>query len=234
VNEKRDDKMKPVIELDNVNKTYKMDEIEIRALNDVDLKINKKDFIAIMGPSGSGKSTLLHMVGCLDRPTSGKILLDGIDISKLNDSELARARGKKIGFVFQYFNLYPTLTAQGNVELPMTIIETDKEIRKKRALELLKSVGLEKRAKHLPSQLSGGERQRVSIARALANNPSLLLADEPTGNLDSKSGREIMELFVSLSKEERTIVVVTHDQLIASHAESIVRIRDGRIQEGRK
>lgn len=225
--------MKPVIELNQVSKTYKMDEVEVHALNGIDMKIKKKEFVAIMGPSGSGKSTLLNMVGCLDRPSSGKIFLDGVDISKLNDSELARMRGRKIGFVFQYFNLYPTLTAQGNVELPMMIIEENKKIREKRALELLRSVGLEKRAKHLPSQLSGGERQRVAIARALANNPSLLLADEPTGNLDSNSGKEIMGLFVRLNEEERTIVVVTHDQIIASHAESIVKIKDGRIQGGK-
>jgi len=226
--------MKPVIELNQVNKTYKMDDVEVQALNGVDLKINKKEFVAIMGPSGSGKSTLLQMMGCLDRPTSGKIFLEGTDISKLNDSELARVRGRKIGFIFQVFNLYPTLTAQENIELPMMIVEENKKIREERALDLLKAVGLEKRAKHLPSQLSGGERQRVAIARALANDPSLLLADEPTGNLDSKSGKEILKLFVSLSKEGRTIVVVTHDQNIASHAKNIVKIKDGRIREVKK
>jgi len=226
--------MKPVIELNQVNKTYKMDDVEVQALNGVDLKINKKEFVAIMGPSGSGKSTLLQMMGCLDRPTSGKIFLEGTDISKLNDSELARVRGRKIGFIFQVFNLYPTLTAQENIELPMMIVEENKKIREERALDLLKAVGLEKRAKHLPSQLSGGERQRVAIARALANDPSLLLADEPTGNLDSKSGKEILKLFVSLSKEGRTIVVVTHDQNIASYAKNIVKIKDGRIREVKK
>lgn len=223
--------MKPIIELDQVNKTYKMGEVEVKALNNVDLKISKKDFVAIMGPSGSGKSTLLNMIGCLDRPSSGKVFLGGIDISKLNDSELARIRGKKIGFIFQFFNLYPSLTAQGNVELPMMIVEENKKTREKKALELLKSVGLDKRAGHLPSQLSGGERQRVAIARALANDPSLLLADEPTGNLDSKSGKEIMNSFTELNKEGRTIVVVTHDQQIASHAKTIIKIKDGRIQE---
>jgi putative ABC transport system ATP-binding protein len=226
--------MKPVVELNQVSKTYKMDDIEVQALENVDLKIGKKEFVAIMGPSGSGKSTLLHIIGCLDRPSSGKIFLDGTDISKLNDSELARLRGKKIGFVFQFFYLYPTLTAQGNVELPMMIIEQDKEVREKRALELLKIVGLEKRAEHLPSQLSGGERQRVAIARALANNPKIVLADEPTGNLDSKSGKEIMELFVNLNEEGRTIVIATHEEYVASHAESIVKIKDGRIQEVKK
>jgi len=226
--------MKPVIELNQVSKTYKMDSVEVQALNDVNLEINNKEFVAIMGPSGSGKSTLLSLIGCLDRPSSGKILLDGIDISKLNDSELARIRGKKIGFVFQSFNLYPTLTARGNVELPMVIVEQDKKTREKRALELLKNVGLEGRANHLPSQLSGGERQRVAIARALANSPSLLLADEPTGNIDSKAGKELLKIFVDLNKEGKTIVIVTHDKNIASRAKRIVNIRDGRIQERKR
>lgn len=221
--------MESVIELDQVSKTYKMDEVEVKALNGVDLKIKKKEFVAIMGPSGSGKSTLLNMIGCLDRPTAGKVFLDGSDISKLNDSQLARVRGKKIGFVFQYFNLYPTLTAQGNVELPMMIVEKDKEFREKRAVELLKIVGLESRAKHLPSQLSGGERQRVSIARALANEPSFILADEPTGNLDSKSGSEIMKIFVKLNEQGKTIVIVTHDEIIASHSKHVIKVKDGKI-----
>jgi putative ABC transport system ATP-binding protein len=226
--------MKPVIEMRQVSKTYKMGEVKVRALSEASLKVEKSELMAIMGPSGSGKSTLLHMLGCLDRPSSGEILLDGAGTSNLNDSQLARIRGKKIGFVFQYFNLYPTLTARENVELPMIIAEEDKKSRKQRSTQLLKSVGLEKRMNHLPSQLSGGERQRVAIARALANNPSLILADEPTGNLDSKSGREIIELFISLNKEGRTIIVVTHDEAIASHAKYIVKIKDGKIQEGKK
>jgi putative ABC transport system ATP-binding protein len=221
--------MASVIELDQVSKVYKMDEVEVQALNKVDVKIKNKEFVAIMGPSGSGKSTMLQMIGCLDRPTSGKIFLDGTDVSKLNDSQLARVRGKKIGFVFQYFNLYPTLTAQGNVELPMMIIEEDKKYRKKRALELLKIVGLEKRANHLPSQLSGGERQRVAIARALANEPTFLLADEPTGNLDSKSGSDIMKIFVELNKNGKTLIIVTHDEMIASHSKHIIKLKDGEI-----
>lgn len=226
--------MSAVIELDHVSKTYKMDEVNVQALNGVDLKINKKEFVAIMGPSGSGKSTLLHMIGCLDRPSSGKIFLDGSDVSKLNDSQLARVRGKKIGFVFQYFNLYPTLTAQGNVELPMMIIEKEKKFREERALQLLKRVGLQERASHLPSQLSGGERQRVAIARALANEPAFILADEPTGNLDSKSGSEVMKIFVELNKEGKTVIIVTHDETIASHSERIVKVRDGKIIGGKK
>jgi putative ABC transport system ATP-binding protein len=225
--------MAPVIELDHVSKVYKMDEVEVKALNGVDLNIKNKEFVAIMGPSGSGKSTLLQMIGCLDRPTSGKIFLDGADTSKLSDNQLARVRGKKIGFVFQYFNLYPTLTAQGNVELPMMITEEDKKIREKRALELLKEVGLEQRAQHLPSQLSGGERQRVAIARALANEPAFILADEPTGNLDSQSGNEIMKVFVNLNKEGKTIIIVTHDAMIASHSKHIIKLKDGKVIGGK-
>ncbi|MFH1106130.1 MAG: ABC transporter ATP-binding protein [Candidatus Aenigmatarchaeota archaeon] len=225
--------MRPVIELEQVSKTYKMDEVEVNALRDADLKIKRSDWVTIMGPSGSGKSTLMHLIGCLDRPSSGRILLDGVDISKLNDSELARLRAKKIGFIFQSFNLYPTLTARGNVELPMMIAEEGRQKMEKRSLELLKLVGLENRANHLPSQLSGGERQRVAIARALANDPALLLADEPTGNLDSKSGKEIMKLFVELNREGRTIVVVTHDSIIASHSKNVVKIKDGKIREGK-
>ncbi len=226
--------MNSVIELDQVSKIYKMDEVEVPALKDVDVKIKNKEFVAIMGPSGSGKSTMLQMIGCLDRPTSGKVFLDGTDVSKLNDSQLARVRGKKIGFVFQYFNLYPTLTAQGNVELPMMIVEMDKKHRQKRALELLKIVGLEKRANHLPSQLSGGERQRVAIARALANEPAFVLADEPTGNLDSKSGNDIMKIFVELNERGKTIIIVTHDENIASHSKRIIKLKDGEIIGDRK
>jgi putative ABC transport system ATP-binding protein len=225
--------MKPVIELNHVSKSYKMDEVEVKALNNVDLKINKKEFVAIMGPSGSGKSTLLHMVGCLDRPTEGKIILDGTDISTLNDSELARLRGNRLGFVFQFFNLYPTLTALENVELPMMIVEKNKSEREERTRELLKIVGMEKRSEHLPSQLSGGERQRIAIARALANDPSLILADEPTGNLDSKTGEEIMKFLNRLQeKEEKTVVIVTHEPDIARYAERIIYLKDGRIVKG--
>jgi putative ABC transport system ATP-binding protein len=226
---------KSIITLKNVEKTYLMDEVRVQALRNVDLDVREKDFVAIMGPSGSGKSTMLHLIGCLDRPTSGKVFLNGTDISKLNDSELARLRGREIGFVFQTFNLYPTLTALENVELPMMIIEKKKKERLERALNLLEIVGLEGRINHLPSQLSGGERQRVAIARALSNDPKLILADEPTGNLDSKSGDEIMKIFVDLNKNGKTVVVITHDQTIASHAKEIVRIKDGEIiRSGKK
>ena len=218
-----------IIKLKDVGKVYQMEEVKVRALDNVNLEINKNDFLAIMGPSGSGKSTLLHMIGCLDRPSYGKVYLNGTDVSKLNDSKLARLRGKEIGFVFQTFNLYPTLTALENVELPMLIVEKNKKERKERAKELLKIVGLEERAEHLPSELSGGERQRVAMARALANDPEIILADEPTGNLDSKSGTEIMKIFVELNKNGKTVVVITHDQIIASHAKKIVKIKDGEI-----
>jgi putative ABC transport system ATP-binding protein len=223
-----------IIQLKGVGKSYMMDEVEVQALKNVDLNINKNDFVAIMGPSGSGKSTMLHIIGCLDRPSFGKVILNGVDISRLNDSKLARLRGKEIGFVFQTFNLYPTLTAMENVELPMMIIEKDRKERKERATKLLGLVGLSERANHLPSQLSGGERQRVAIARALANNPNLILADEPTGNLDSKSGDEIMKIFVKLNQDGKTIVVITHDQTIASHAKEIIKIKDGQLIRSEK
>lgn len=219
----------PIIRLEEIQKIYQMEDVKVQALQNVNLEISKDDFVAIMGPSGSGKSTLLHMIGCLDRPSSGKVFLNGTDISSLNDPELARLRGKEIGFVFQTFNLYPTLNALENVELPMMIVERNKKERKGRALELLKMVGLEGRAEHLPSQLSGGERQRVAIARALANDPELVLADEPTGNLDSKSGEEVMKILIKLNGSGKTVVVITHDQNIASHAKKIVKIKDGEI-----
>ena len=222
--------MKSVIELQNVDKVYRMDEVEVSALKNISLKVRENEFIAVKGPSGSGKSTLLHIIGCLDRPTRGKVILDGVNVSGLNDTELARLRGRKIGFVFQFFNLYPTLTALENIELPMIIAEDNKRRRREIALELLKAIGIEKRADHLPSQLSGGERQRVAIARALANNPPLILADEPTGNLDSKSGREILTILKNLQeKENKTLIVVTHDEHIAKYAERIVYLKDGEI-----
>ena len=219
-----------IIELQNVKKIYKMDGVETHALRGVDLKIKRKEFVAIMGPSGSGKSTLLHMVGALDRPTNGKIMLDGFDISTLKESDLARLRGKKIGFIFQFYNLHPNLTALENIELPMIIAETKKEVRKKKALNLLKAVGLENRADHLPSQLSGGEHQRVAIARALANDPEIILADEPTGNLDTKTEADIMKFLMKLQKERQmTVAVITHEKEIADYAERIIHIVDGKI-----
>jgi putative ABC transport system ATP-binding protein len=222
-----------IIELQEVKKIYQMDGVQTHALRGVNLKIKKREFLAIMGPSGSGKSTLLHMIGALDIPTSGKIILDGTDISTLHESDLARLRGKKIGFVFQFFNLHPTLTAFENIELPMMIIEKEKNVRKKKVKELLKSVGLEHRAEHLPSQLSGGEHQRVAIARALANDPEIILADEPTGNLDTKTEAEIMEFLLKLQEEKQmTVAIITHEQEIARYAKKIVNLVDGKILHG--
>jgi len=225
--------MNPIIELQDVKKIYQMDSVTTPALRGVDLKIHKGEFLAIMGPSGSGKSTLLHMIGALDKPTSGKIILDGIDVSTLKDSALARLRGKKIGFVFQFFNLHPTLTALENIELPMMIAETDKKERHRKALELLKSVNMEHRARHLPSQLSGGEQQRIAIARALANDPEIILADELTGNLDSKTKTEIMQFLLHLQQERKmTVTIITHEPEIAAYAETVIHIVDGRIAQG--
>lgn len=226
--------MRPIIELSNVSKIYRKGEVPVHALKNVTLKINKKDSIAIMGPSGSGKSTLLHIVGVLDRPTRGKVFIKGKDVSKINDNEIAKIRRETIGFVFQFFNLIPNFTALKNVELPM--IFSNFPNREKRAKELLRAVGLGKRINHYPSQLSGGETQRVSIARAMANKPDIILADEPTGNLDSKSGREVLQILKKLNKERHvTLVMITHDKDIASYAKNKIYLRDGEIiKRGRK
>ena len=224
--------MKDVVKFEHVDKVYKMEKVQVEALSNVSLTIERGEFIAIKGASGSGKSTLLHLIGCLDTPSHGNIYLNEKDITSFDRHELARLRGSTIGFVFQFFNLYPTLTAKENVELPMIIAEKEKKDRESRALELLGRVSLGDRADHYPSQLSGGQRQRVAIARALSNDPSMLLADEPTGNLDSKSGKEIMELFTELNKEGMTIVVVTHDENIAKHAKRSILVEDGKITKG--
>jgi len=221
--------MNSVIKLEHVSKYYQMDKVKVEALKNVNMSINEGDFLAIKGASGSGKSTLLHLIGCLDLPSHGTIYLNGTNIMKLDSGELARLRGKTIGFIFQFFNLYPTLTAQENVELPMVIVETVKEEREDRSAKLLEKVGLGERMDHYPSQLSGGQRQRVAIARALSNNPSLLLADEPTGNLDSRSGQEIMQLFKELNRDKMTVVVVTHDENIAKHAKKMINVKDGEV-----
>lgn len=220
-----------IVELVNVSKVYKLGEAKVCALNNVSLAIDEGEFVAIQGTSGSGKSTLMHIIGCLDTPTSGKVIFEGRDFSDLNEGELAKIRNQKIGFVFQSFNLLPRTSALANVKLPLIythLNDTRKEL--ETAKIALKIVGLEKRASHFPSQLSGGEQQRVAIARALVNNPKIVLADEPTGNLDSKTGEEIMEIFKKLNQKGHTIVVVTHDPQIASCAKKVVKIKDGKVQ----
>ncbi len=223
----------PVIELQDVWKVYRMGEVEVPALRGLSLRVDRGEFVSIMGPSGSGKSTAMNLIGCLDIPTRGRVLLEGGDIARYGESDLARIRGRKIGFVFQRFNLYPTLSAIENVRLPMHIHEYGEEAIETRARELLERVGLGDRAGHMPSQLSGGEAQRVAIARALSTDPAILLADEPTGNLDSKVGEEVLDLFGELSRGGATVVVVTHDSGVARRAGRVVRIRDGLAVDGR-
>ena len=224
-----------IVALEGVWKVYRMGRrrrIEVEALRGVDLQVTRGEFLAVMGPSGSGKSTLLHLMGCLDRPTKGRVLFEGEDVTRLKPSALARIRNRRVGFVFQSFNLSPTLTALGNVELPMIFAGVPRKERLARARELLAKVGLRERERHLPSELSGGEQQRVAIARALANSPDLLLADEPTGNLDTETGRGILSLLSEANREGVTLVVVTHDPEVAATAGRRLRIRDGRIAEG--
>lgn len=218
-----------IIQIENLTKIYDTGSIQVEALKSVSLNVDKNEYVAIMGASGSGKSTLMNIIGCLDRMTSGKYILDGEDVSKLNDTQLAEIRNKKIGFVFQAFNLLPRLTALGNVELPMIYAGIPGSQRYKRAKEALEKVGLGDRIHHRPNELSGGQKQRVAIARALVNNPAILLADEPTGNLDTKSSIEIMDIFESLNEEGVTIVMVTHEADIASHTKRNVVFRDGEI-----
>ncbi len=222
---------KTVLRLEKVKKHYRMGTTVVKALDGVSVEVTSGESVAVMGPSGSGKSTLLHILGCLDRPTSGDMFLDGMKVSDLGEDELAAVRNKKIGFVFQFFFLVPTLTVLENVELPMMFAGADAETQKERAIELLKRVGLGDRLHHKPSELSGGQRQRVAIARALANHPAILLADEPTGNLDSKSGSEILGVFDELNEEGMTLITVTHDASLVSHANRVLHIKDGRIEK---
>lgn len=218
---------KPVVRINGVKKLYLMGKVEVPALQGINLQIGRGEFVSIMGPSGCGKSTLMHIVGCLDRPTSGHILLDEVDVDELDDNSLAGIRNQKVGFVFQTFNLLPKLNAIENVELPLIYAGVPFDRRRKKAAEILALVGLQDRLFHKPSELSGGQSQRVAIARALVNDPSIILADEPTGNLDSKSGDEIIHLFMELNARGITMIIVTHDQDIANHSKRIIRLKDG-------
>lgn len=224
------DSAKVVLELQDVTKTYHMEDVEVQAVKGISLRVMENDFIAIMGASGSGKSTTLSIIGALDRPTSGRVILDGTDITALPDSQIARIRGLKLGFMFQAFNLHPTLTVYENVALPMRIHEFSESEIAEKVPSLLHRVGLTGRARHLPSQLSGGERQRVALARALSTSPPVLLADEPTGNLDSRSGAEIVGLIKELNRNEgMAIILVTHEASIARQAKKILTVSDGMI-----
>ena len=221
--------MKELIKLENVYKIYKLEEVEVPAINGISLTINKGDFVALIGPSGSGKSTAMNLIGCLDTASKGDIFLDEFNIARLSESNLAQIRGKKIGFIFQIFNLINSLTALENVALPMTFQNISRKDKIKKARELLEIVGLKDRMNHLPNQLSGGQKQRVAIARALVNDPEIILADEPTGNLDTKTGEEIMKVLVELNKKGKTIILVTHNPELTKLADKIIRLKDGKL-----
>ena len=222
--------MNSIIELDNIQKSYIMGKMELKVLKGISLEIFKNEYVALMGPSGSGKSTLMNLIGCLDSPTGGSYILNGKDVSKMPDDDLAEVRNKEIGFVFQQFNLLPRLTAAENVALPLVYNGTSKKMRTEISLEMLNRVGLSDRSHHKPNELSGGQNQRVAIARALVNNPSIILADEPTGNLDSKTSVEIMNIFSKIQSEGNTVILVTHEEDIAKFAHRIIRLKDGLIE----
>ena len=224
--------MAEIIATKNLIKDFNLGKVKVRALNGVDLTIEAGEFVAIMGPSGSGKSTLMHIIGCLDSPTSGEYHLDGVLVSQMDKDDLASIRNSKIGFVFQSFNLLPHLNILKNVELPLMYAGESLRERSRKAREILASVGLSDRLRHKPSELSGGQRQRVAIARAIVNNPAILLADEPTGNLDSQAGGDILEIFTQLHSQGNTVIIVTHDKAVAQRAGRIIRIMDGRIEDG--
>ena len=225
------EKEKDVLAFQNVEKEYAMGKRKLKVLQGVSFSVKKGDFVSIMGPSGSGKSTLLHLMGCLDKPTAGKVLVEGEDTTYFSSNKLAQLRSNKIGFVFQAFNLMPNLTALQNVEISMSIREVPRAERFNRARKLLSMVGLSERESHKPNELSGGEKQRVALARAIANNPSFLLADEPTGNLDSKSGYEIMEIIKGLwAKQHATVVMVTHEPAVAAYSKRLIRLLDGEVE----
>jgi putative ABC transport system ATP-binding protein len=219
-----------MLEIKKITKVYKMGEVLVNALRGVSFHIDKGQFVAIMGPSGSGKSTLMHIIGCLDHPSEGSFIMDGEDISKVNDNKLAEIRNKKIGFVFQQFNLLNRVNILNNVEVPLIYAGVNSKKRKNLAKQVLENVGLSNRLKHRPNEISGGEKQRAAIARALVNNPLIILADEPTGNLDTKNGEEIMKIFNKLHQEGHTIIVVTHELEVAKYAQRIIHLRDGVIE----
>ncbi len=228
------DNRQALIQISGIRKIYKPGAQEVRALDGVDITICKNEYVAIMGPSGSGKSTIMNILGCLDTPTEGTYILNGTNVSKMEDSQLAEVRNKEIGFVFQSFNLLPKYTSLENVALPLIYSGISKQEREERALKALKEVGLEERTDHKPSELSGGQRQRVAIARALINRPSIILADEPTGNLDTKTSIEVMNIFEQIYNNGNTVIVVTHEEDIARYARRIIRLRDGKIESDEK
>ncbi len=226
--------MASLLKLEQVSKVYQMDGVKVEALKSVSFNVSRGEFLVIMGPSGSGKSTLMHLIGLLDRPTAGQIFLNEREVGKLSEKEQARLRNEEIGFIFQFFNLLERTSAIDNVRLPLFYAELGSKEQEKKAQEALEQVGLGHRLTHYPSQLSGGERQRVAIARALVNNPSLILADEPTGNLDSKSGQEIMQIIASLHHEGRTVILITHDPSLTRYGQRLIVVKDGQIIEEKK